>query len=81
MKNESILITGGAGFIGSNLAERLLGDGRRVVVLDNFDTFYDPAIKRRNIDEASGHESYRLVEGDILGEPNSQVRKTESLVN
>ena len=65
MKNDSILITGGAGFIGSHLAERLLGDGRRVVVLDNFDTFYDPAIKRRNIEQASGHEAYRLVEGDI----------------
>jgi UDP-glucuronate 4-epimerase len=65
MSKETILITGGAGFIGSNLAARLLGDGRRVVVLDNFDPFYDPAIKRRNIAEARKHEAYRLVEGDI----------------
>jgi len=65
MSEETILITGGAGFIGSNLAARLLDDGRRVVVLDNFDPFYDPAIKRRNIAEASKHEAYRLVEGDI----------------
>ena len=49
MAEESILITGGAGFIGSHLAERLIGDGRRVAVLDNFDTFYDPDIKRRNV--------------------------------
>ena len=36
-----VLVTGGAGFIGSHLCERLLADGRRVVVLDNFDPFYD----------------------------------------
>jgi UDP-glucuronate 4-epimerase len=65
MSADTILITGGAGFIGSHLAERLLGDGRRVVVLDNFDEFYDPAVKRRNVSACSGHESYDLVEGDI----------------
>jgi UDP-glucuronate 4-epimerase len=65
MDRETILITGGAGFIGSHLAERLLRDGLRVVVLDNFDPFYDPAIKRRNVAKALRHEAYRLVEGDI----------------
>ena len=49
MNAQKILLTGGAGFIGSHLAERLLDEGRTVVVLDNFDTFYDPAIKRRNV--------------------------------
>ncbi len=43
---ESVLITGGAGFIGSHTAERLASGGARVVVLDNFCDFYDPAIKR-----------------------------------
>ncbi len=61
----SILVTGGAGFIGSHLAERLLAGGRRVLVLDNFDPFYDPAVKRRNIAAASREPGYRLVEGDI----------------
>jgi len=61
----STLITGGAGFIGSHLAERLLADGRRVVVLDNFDTFYAPDVKRRNISLAMRSTAYRLVEGDI----------------
>jgi len=65
MSGDTILITGGAGFIGSHLAERLLDDGRRVVVLDNFDEFYDPAIKRRNVSGPLEHESYDLVEGDI----------------
>jgi UDP-glucuronate 4-epimerase len=65
MDGTSTLITGGAGFIGSHLAERLLGDGRRVVVLDNFDTFYAPDVKRRNVAPAMRSAAYRLVEGDI----------------
>jgi UDP-glucuronate 4-epimerase len=44
-----ILVTGGAGFIGSHLAERLLADGHEVAILDDFNDFYDPQIKRRNI--------------------------------
>jgi UDP-glucuronate 4-epimerase len=44
-----ILITGGAGFIGSHLAEKLLAVGREVVILDDFNDFYDPQIKRANI--------------------------------
>ena len=65
MSDRSLLVTGGAGFIGSHLVERLLEGGSRVVVLDSFDSFYDPAIKRRNIETAVRHPRYRLVEGDI----------------
>jgi len=60
-----VLITGGAGFIGSHVTERLLDEGRRVVVVDNFDPFYDPEIKRRNVARALAHPAYRLVEDDI----------------
>jgi len=60
-----ILVTGGAGFIGSHLCGRLLREGHRVVCLDNFDDFYEPEIKRRNIQEAMGNTQFELIEGDI----------------
>jgi UDP-glucuronate 4-epimerase len=63
-----ILITGGAGFIGSHLAERRVGRDE-VVVLDNFDALlYDPARKRRNVAPLLERPDYRLVEGDIRDE-------------
>ena len=60
-----ILVTGGGGFIGSHLCGRLIREGHRVVCLDNFDDFYNPEIKRRNIQEAIGEEQFELIEGDI----------------
>jgi UDP-glucuronate 4-epimerase len=65
MSQQCILVTGGAGFIGSHLVERLLAEGYGIVALDNFDSFYDPAIKRANTEQASADKNYRLVEGDI----------------
>jgi len=65
MAAQLLLVTGGAGFIGSHLVERLLADGHRVVALDNFDPFYDPRDKRDNLARAAEHERFRLVEGDI----------------
>jgi UDP-glucuronate 4-epimerase len=61
----TIVITGGAGFIGSHLAERLLESGERVVTIDNFNDYYDPAVKRRNIEAALNYPSYTLCEGDL----------------
>ena len=43
------LISGGAGFIGSHLVENLLKDNNKIVLIDNFNNFYDPAIKKRNL--------------------------------
>ncbi len=60
-----VLITGGAGFIGSQLADRRLTAGDRVTVIDDFNDYYDPALKRRNVARALSHPAYRLVEGDI----------------
>ena len=59
------LITGAAGFIGSHLCERLLGDGWRVVGIDNFDDFYDPQIKRHNIAGCLQNKNFQLIEADI----------------
>ena len=63
-----ILITGGAGFIGSHVAERLLDEGHEIVCLDDFNDFYDPGRKRRNIEKAFWSNRYTLVSGDILDE-------------
>ena len=59
------LITGGAGFIGSHVAHKLLARGERVLALDNFDDYYDPAIKRRRIARLRHYDQFTLREGDI----------------
>jgi UDP-glucuronate 4-epimerase len=60
---EKILVTGGAGFIGSHLCEALLAEGAEIVVIDDFNDYYDPAIKRCNI--AGFRDRITLIEGDI----------------
>jgi len=64
---STILVTGGAGFIGSHLCERLLSDGVKVICLDNFDNFYDPDIKIKNAEGMTKkfQDLFELVTGDI----------------
>jgi UDP-glucuronate 4-epimerase len=64
---NTILVTGGAGFIGSHLCERLLGERVKVICLDNFDSFYDPNIKIKNVDgvKKKSPDLFELVTGDI----------------
>ena len=57
-----ILVTGGAGFIGSHLVEKLLGAGHAAVILDDFNDFYDPQIKRENIAAVSKDVPVHLVD-------------------
>ncbi len=58
-----ILVTGGAGFIGSHTVERLLADSHQVVIIDEFNDYYDPAIKHENI--RAVRDRITLIEGDI----------------
>jgi len=62
---QSALITGAAGFIGSHVSEALLGSGWRVIGVDNFDAFYDPAIKQRNLSRCRESSNFSLIEADI----------------
>ncbi|HEX3086383.1 MAG TPA: GDP-mannose 4,6-dehydratase [Pyrinomonadaceae bacterium] len=63
---KSILITGGAGFIGSHLIGRLLSEGDwRITVVDDFNDFYDPSIKRANLEPYISHANFSLIEADI----------------
>lgn len=66
---KRILVTGAAGFIGSNLVERLIERGDVVAGLDQFNDYYDPAIKRRNLMQALEHANFTLHEADICDRP------------
>jgi UDP-glucuronate 4-epimerase len=62
---ESVLVTGGAGFIGSHLCERLLSQNKHVVCLDNFDPYYSPEVKKNNISASLKNRRFSLAECDI----------------
>ncbi len=61
----NILITGGAGFIGSNLADKLLSMGHHIVVVDNFNDYYDVRLKEKNISANINNPNYKLYRCDI----------------
>jgi len=60
------LITGGAGFIGSHIVNKLLSSGEEVIIIDNFNSYYNPDIKWKNISNAQKNPDFKLFEGDIL---------------
>jgi UDP-glucuronate 4-epimerase len=61
-----VVVTGGAGFIGSHLAERLVAEGHKVLIYDAFTKQYAPAIKRRHVAAALSLPGCSLIEGDVL---------------
>lgn len=60
-----VLVTGGAGFIGSHLCEYWLRRGHKIAIVDNLDPFYDPALKRANLEEIKSAGCYQFFETDI----------------
>ncbi len=64
-RSQRILVTGGAGFIGSHVCQKLLEQGHTVVCFDNLDDFYDPAEKRRNLEEIGSGQNFLFVKNDI----------------
>ena len=60
-----VLVTGGAGFIGSHSVDALIDRGDSVIAVDNFNDYYDPRRKRANIVHLTDHPRFRLVEADI----------------
>lgn len=72
LKGEKILVTGGAGFIGSHLCDRFIAEGAEVVCLDNLSTGF-----KQNIQQVMGHERFTFTEGDIPHSMGS-IRKAEN---
>ena len=66
------MVTGAAGFIGSHLVDALLAAGHRVIGIDDFDPWYDPAVKRANLTDAFDHPAFVLVDGDLAADVGSR---------
>ncbi len=73
---EHVLVTGGAGFIGFHLSKRLLSEGRRVTIIDNFNDYYDPTLKEARAAQLVPFEKCSIVRGNL--EDDNVVAETLS---
>lgn len=76
---ETVLVTGGAGFIGSHLCDHLLREGHKVVVIDNFNTFYNPNIKESNILEIQSMMQRENIDLDHFTVLRKDIRELEAV--
>ena len=65
LKSRHVVVTGAAGFIGSHLVDRLLKNGECVIGIDDFDPWYSPSQKRRNLNFAQSHDHFTLIEANL----------------
>jgi UDP-glucuronate 4-epimerase len=77
--DKIILVTGGAGFIGSHLCKALLQKNQKVIIIDNFNNFYDPIIKKNNIEEVKKFMSSNDIDSNNLQVVEGDIRNIEQL--
>jgi UDP-glucuronate 4-epimerase len=70
MSDQTILVTGAAGFIGFHVARQLLAEGRDVVGLDNLNSYYDPALKQSRLDILRANSRFSFVQIDLADRPS-----------
>ena len=73
MDYDQVLVTGAAGFIGYHLSERLLAEGKRVVGLDNMNSYYDPLLKEARLEKLRLHSSFQFHKADLSDSASVQT--------